>query len=47
MLTLTARGPIDSERTWESGLNLGHEAIVCGFTAITSAEAHRHWARTV
>lgn len=47
MLTLTARGPVDAERSWESGLNLGHEAIVRGFAAITSAEAHRHWGRTV
>lgn len=46
-LNLTARGTVDAEHDWESGLNLGHDAIVQCFTAMTSPEAHRHWARIV
>jgi len=47
-LTLTARGPVDSEKGNDlvSGLDIGHEAIVRTFAAMTSAEAHKHWGRT-
>jgi uncharacterized protein (TIGR04255 family) len=48
VLTLTARGPIDMQKRHDltSGLDLGHEAIVTTFTAMTSDEAHKHWGRT-
>lgn len=44
-LDLTARGPISREHGLDSGLNLGHEAIVNTFVAITSEQAHRHWSK--
>jgi uncharacterized protein (TIGR04255 family) len=47
VLTLTARGPVDGEYDWESGVDLGHDAIVRTFANMTSPEAHRHWGRTV
>src|SRR5207244_2464190 len=47
--TLTARGPIDTEKEWnaDTGFDLGHDAIVRTFTAMTTAEAHKHWKRRV
>jgi uncharacterized protein (TIGR04255 family) len=47
-ITLTARGAIDHEKDWnlKSGFDLGHEAIVRTFAAITSPDAHKLWKRT-
>jgi hypothetical protein len=47
LLDLTARGPAmadcsDMEEWFESA----HEAIVCGFTDLTSPAAHSFWGRT-
>jgi hypothetical protein len=49
MLQLTARGRIAPAEgvTWEAGFDLGHEAIVRTFAAITSADAHKRWKRRV
>jgi len=44
-LNLTARGPINSEHNLDDGLNVGHEAIVRTFTAMTSPEMHKRWER--
>lgn len=45
-LILTARGPIgDTYVSLEKGLDIGHVAIVEGFTALTSQKAHEHWGR--
>jgi uncharacterized protein (TIGR04255 family) len=48
-LTLTARGQIDREKGWsmEQGFDLGHEAIVRTFTAMTSPAAHKIWKRRI
>lgn len=46
VLKLTARGPIvreDAARSLDAGLNLGHEAIVQTFAAVTSDAAHDYW----
>ena len=47
VLQLTARGPISKEPQLSSGegLDLGHKAIVCTFTEMTSPEAHKIWER--
>jgi len=49
MLQLTARGPIDTNQGWDldSGFNVGHEAIVRAFAAMTSKAAHDHWGRRI
>jgi uncharacterized protein (TIGR04255 family) len=44
-LTLTTRGPVTKSESWEQGLDLGHDAIVRTFAAMTSAESHRTWKR--
>ena len=46
-LQLVARGPLTSNEPGElrSCLNMGHEAIVKNFAAITSGAAHKHWKR--
>ncbi len=48
-LKLTARGPVRAEEGWSSadGFELGHDAIVRTFAAMTSAEAHKLWERRV
>lgn len=48
-LQLTARGRVAPAEgaTWEAGFDLGHEAIVRSFAAITSADAHKRWKRRV
>lgn len=44
ILTLTARGPIDENSPeYNAGLNIGREAIVRGFAAITTESAQREW----
>ena len=47
-LTLTARGPIgeQSGNNLATGLDIGHEAIVRYFAAMTSESAHKYWERT-
>lgn len=47
VLQLTARGPIDEKAglDMDCGLELAHETIVRSFTAMTHAQAHRHWRR--
>lgn len=47
VLQLIARGAIDADRGWslESGLDLGHDAIVTSFAGMTSDEAQLHWGR--
>lgn len=40
---LLARGPIDRVDGLESGLDLGHEAIVSSFGALTGQEAQEKW----
>ncbi len=46
-LTLTARGPLDSDgdplAKAGAGIDLGRETIVQAFKDITSSEAHAHW----
>ena len=42
---LTARGSINKHVSLTEGLDIGHEAIVRGFTAITSEKAHEYWGR--
>jgi uncharacterized protein (TIGR04255 family) len=46
-LVLTARGSINQERGWDlrSGFDLGHEAIVRSFAAMTSSKAQKLWKR--
>ena len=48
-LKLTARGPISKEADAmapiDSGLNLGHDAIVTSFERLTSRQAHDYWNR--
>ena len=46
-LILTARGPVDLDKRWDlrSGFDLGHEAIVRSFAAMTSSKAHKLWKR--
>lgn len=46
-LQLTARGPVDSEKDRDlwTGFDLGHDAIVRYFTAVTSSVAHQSWKR--
>lgn len=46
VLQLTARGPIDKERSLDAGLKLAHETIVESFAAMTSAAAHTAWRRS-
>jgi len=43
VMTLTARGPIDSEVSIDSGLDLGHELITRAFCTLTSSDAHQQW----
>ena len=43
LINLTARGQIDSEGDWATGLDLGHDACVRLFCEITSDEAQREW----
>ena len=45
IFTLTARGPVNDEISLSQGLDIGHEAIVNGFTELTSEEAHKQWER--
>ncbi|MBN1554663.1 MAG: TIGR04255 family protein [Phycisphaerae bacterium] len=49
VLKLTARGPLDQELSIvdaiDSGLNLGHSAIVDAFCDFTTEEAHHYWSR--
>lgn len=40
---LTARGPVNEKEPLETGLDLGHDAVVDKFVARTSADAHRFW----
>lgn len=49
LLQFTARGPVDESSAveLEDGLNLGHEAIVTSFAAITSDDAHKAWHRKI
>lgn len=44
-LVLTARGPVNAEYSWSDGFELGHDAIVRTFAAITSPAAHARWTR--
>jgi uncharacterized protein (TIGR04255 family) len=46
-LELTARGPVGATGApdLDAGLNLGHEAIVKKFAAVTSPAAHKYWGR--
>lgn len=48
-ITCTARGAVDHDKDWDlkSGFDLGHDAIVRTFTAMTSAEAHKVWKRRI
>lgn len=47
LLQLTARGPIQPDKgiDLKTGLNIGHEAIVRSFAAMTSAACHDRWKR--
>lgn len=47
VLQFTARGPVsaDAGRLLDDGFDLGHEAIVKSFAAMTSPEAHTAWKR--
>lgn len=47
MLQFTARGRIAPAEgfTWATGFDLGHEAIVRTFAAVTSVDAHKRWKR--
>jgi uncharacterized protein (TIGR04255 family) len=49
VLELTARGPVSSKPGFGliDGFEIGHEAIVRSFTAMTSKLAHDSWERTV
>ncbi len=40
-LTLTARGPLDKESiaTWQTGLDVGHDAIIRTFLQLTNKDA--------
>jgi uncharacterized protein (TIGR04255 family) len=42
-VTFTARGPVTASRTWEQGLDLGHEAIREIFLSISSPQAQESW----
>lgn len=46
VLELTCRGPIDSNHSYQKGIELGHESIVQTFTEITSAAGHTEWGKT-
>jgi len=41
--TLVARGPVNSDQTWEQGFALAHDALDDIFTSITSTEAQERW----
>ena len=45
LLQMTARGPIgkDDSQDLKSGLDLGHQAAVSAFFALTSQPAKEHW----
>lgn len=48
VLRLTARGNLTGPELWTqlgAGLDVGHEAVVQTFAALTSDEAHQHWER--
>lgn len=45
VVQLTARGPRESGQSLRDGLDIGHDAIVANFTAISSADAHKAWRR--
>lgn len=45
VLTLTARGMLPSGDLFEF-LDIGHEWVVRGFTAVTTPEAHQTWGRS-
>lgn len=44
-LVLTARGTVSAEHSAESGLELGHDAIVTLFAEVTGATAHDRWGK--
>jgi uncharacterized protein (TIGR04255 family) len=48
-LQLTARGPTQPDRGIDlfRGLDIGHDAIVRAFTAMTSGHAHKIWRRRI
>lgn len=42
-VTFVARGPVDSNQTWEKGLKLGHDILNDTFIGVTSNEAQERW----
>ena len=45
-LVLTARGAVTAGHSAESGLELGHKAIVTLFAEVTGATAHQRWGKS-
>jgi uncharacterized protein (TIGR04255 family) len=45
-LTLTSRGPANSDSELNEGLNCGHDAIIAAFRDLTSETAQAHWGLT-